>query len=255
MRTPHAITPTVFIPVIAFFSLAAAGNSAAQSSSIRIADKPNRVIGGAPSSRSTELLDVVASTRLVNGHLAVADRGLYEIHVYDRQGKLVGKSGRRGEGPGDYFNLTRMWAGRGDTLFVYDMAQQRVTVLQPSGQFARVWPRINAPGRLLIDGAFSDGSLLAELDVKPNPPSSTGIERRTKRLVRVEPGGRIIDTLPGTFFRGETLVFVSERGPVGSARPPLSRFGHTEVHEDAIYYGDASEFSVRKLNMRGSVVR
>lgn len=201
-----------------------------------------------------ELLDVIGATRLPSGNIAIADRGLYEVRVYSRQGRLIGKSGRRGEGPGDFVNVTRLWRGAGDTLMVFDMAQKRVSLFSSTGQYIWSWPRIAATSRVTIDGAFSDGTLLAELDIVPAAPVRTGIERRSKHLARVTPNGGVRDTLPSTYFRGETLVFVGPRGPMGSARPPLARFGHTEVHRDIIYYADGSEV-VRQLDTLGRTVR
>jgi hypothetical protein len=100
-----------------------------------------------------------------------------------------------------------------------------------------------------------DGSLLAELDIQPAELRQTGIERRFKRLVILRPNGRVVDTLAREFLRGETIVFVGARGSIGTARAPLSPFGHTEVHGDAIYFGDGEEFVVRKLDLTGKLIQ
>lgn len=208
----------------------------AQGTALTVGTQPTVTIGARAQDASDDLLDVIGATRLRSGNIAIADRGAFEIRVYDRSGRLLGRSGRRGQGPGDYVNVSRLWRAAGDTLMVYDMAQKRVSVLNEKGQYLRSWPQIGAATRVNIDGAFSDGSLLAELDIIPPPPARTGIERRTKYLARIKADGSVMDTLPALFFRGETLVFVGQGGPIGSARPPLSRFGHTEVHGDMIYF-------------------
>lgn len=235
-------------------ALRAASIVQAQGAPIALGAHPTVTIPVGAQGASVELLDVIGATRLRSGNIAVADRGQSEIRVYDRNGRLVGSSGRRGQGPGDYMNVSRLWRTEDDTLMVYDMAQKRVSVLNEKGQYVRSWPQIGAATRVTIDGRFTDGTLLAELDIIPPPLTRTGIERRTKHLVRVRPDGSVSDTLPTPFFRGETLVFVGQRGPLGSARPPLSRYGHTEVHGDMIYFADGSDV-VRQVDRQGRTAR
>jgi hypothetical protein len=246
---------TWFIAVLLTITVPTFPAYAAQAGAIRLGATATMIIGAKPVTSSDELLDVIAATKLTDGRIAIGDRGLYQIRVYDRHGRLLGKQGQRGQGPGDFMNLTRLWSGPHDSIYAYDFSQKRVSVFTPSGKFARTWPMIEANSRTFIDGAFSDGSLLAELDIQPPEPSQTGIERRFKRLARVRSDGKVVDTIPQLFLRGETFVFVGAKGPIGTARAPMSRFGHTFLHNDAIYFGDGEEFVIRKLDRSGKPVR
>lgn len=71
------------------------------------------------------------------GDMYLGDWSTGQIRHFGRDGHFVGEFGRRGRGPGEYMALTSMALNpRGDTLFVYDEVNQRVTVLTTAGRVA-----------------------------------------------------------------------------------------------------------------------
>ena len=79
-----------------------------------------------------------------------------EIFVYDQLGTLVGRRGRRGEGPGELGQNLSVIVGPADTLFVVDRSQDRLTTLGPSGNYVASFtlpPRVFGFARL-ADGGF-----------------------------------------------------------------------------------------------------
>jgi hypothetical protein len=201
-------------------------------------------------------LDVIAATRLANGTIAIADRGAYEVRVYDRRGRIIGRTGRRGQGPGDFDGFARMWKGAGDSLQLWDHAQGRVSVLDPTAKYVRSWPRLEGvTGWYFILGRFGDGSLLAELPISSTPPTHSGIVIREMILARIAPENSSIDTL-GRFVRGESVVLLNSEGQVsGSARIPLARFGHVAAAADVFYYGDGASSGIQVYDKYGKAVR
>lgn len=60
------------------------------------------------------------------------------IREVGRDGKLVRTVGRAGSGPGEFRSVGSFYVSAGDTLFVQDAPQQRVSVFTPDRRFVRV---------------------------------------------------------------------------------------------------------------------
>ena len=63
-----------------------------------------------------------------------------EVRRYDSTGQLVWKSGRKGEGPGEYRSAEALpGCISNEGVFVYDWENRRVTVLDGDGQLTDTW--------------------------------------------------------------------------------------------------------------------
>lgn len=71
------------------------------------------------------------------------------VLVYDRSGRYVRRLGRAGSGPGEYRAIDRIALDRYDSLHIVDLATRSVTVLDPSGQYARTYPMPLRPAALI----------------------------------------------------------------------------------------------------------
>lgn len=101
------------------------------------------------------------------GFVVVADDQMRFISLFDPAGRLVARTGRQGQGPGEYESPWLVAVARGDSVLVWDMGLSRVSVLAPDLHYVRsfgVPPSwvINSlrelpSGRLLI-AAFDGGS-------------------------------------------------------------------------------------------------
>ncbi len=80
-----------------------------------------------------------------------------EIFVYQREGGMTRRHGRRGQGPGELSGSLALAVGPSDTLFVLDRDQARLSVLSSSGTFIRSFP---APNRVRTFALLNDGRLL-----------------------------------------------------------------------------------------------
>ncbi len=74
---------------------------------------------------------------LRRGRLAVANDGSDEVLILDREGHLLRKLGRRGEGPGEFRSTGSIIELPGDSIGVYDYLRRRLTVFDPSAEVAR----------------------------------------------------------------------------------------------------------------------
>ena len=81
-----------------------------------------------------ELSRAESAIMLSNGEFVVANRGSSQLRWYNAQGRYVRSIGRRGQGPGEFKSLY-VFEGRGDTIFVDDGMNRRVTRIAPDGRY------------------------------------------------------------------------------------------------------------------------
>ncbi|MCY4510308.1 MAG: hypothetical protein OXG35_25605 [Acidobacteria bacterium] len=126
-----------------------------------------------------QFADVVAAVRLGNGDIVVADRGASELRSYDAEGTFLWRTGREGEGPGEFQSLDFLGRMAGDSLVTYDPMLLRIQVFDAAGRLARTFraelPRdAGSPGGSAPDRAVGvvGGRLIVrfvELDDEATP--------------------------------------------------------------------------------------
>ena len=112
-------------------------------------------VNGAPEYQFSE---VVAAVRLSNGDIVVADRGTSELRSYDSVGNFQWRTGRFGEGPGEFESLDFLGTAAGDSLVTYDERLLRAQLFDSAGVLRRtirvILPRDDAaPGGSAPDKA------------------------------------------------------------------------------------------------------
>jgi len=82
----------------------------------------------------------IGATRLSDGTIVVGDARRATIAFFDRSGREVQATGRSGGGPGEFRDL--WWIGQCsfDTVFAWDRANARITVIGASGRVIREVP-------------------------------------------------------------------------------------------------------------------
>jgi hypothetical protein len=96
-------------------------------------------------------------------YYVVPAAGLTTIAVYDSAGRFLRTIGRSGRGPGEYGFIINAEVVEGDSIFVLDANNHRLTVLSPSysvvrslplvGQFTRAFPLPR--GEMLVNGSVN----------------------------------------------------------------------------------------------------
>lgn len=183
------------------------------------------------------------------------------VRVYDARGRYLREIGRSGEGPGEFERQSGMgW--RGDTLWVSDFVQARISLFGPDGRFVRSITFIRAdpltggkpnyPGDLLADGTVL-GSWRAPLYQLVAGPVSVPLVRFTPRgepvnvVARTQMYNEFVELRSGTSttyfaqpFTDSPLRAVS---PDGSALVLVTRSAATT--------GGQARFTVRKVHFSG----
>jgi hypothetical protein len=85
------------------------------------------------------------------------------ILVFDSAGRFVRRVGRQGSGPGEYWGIMRIVSGPGDSLWVVDGGNRRVTILTPALEYARSF---DAPTDIITITPRSDGSAVIATSIQ-----------------------------------------------------------------------------------------
>lgn len=96
-----------------------------------VGPEPDLVLGAVGGDEA--LYNVAAALRLPDGRVVIANDGTRELRAYDPTGSLVWTAGREGQGPRDFGRVTDL-ARRGDTLFVWDNRNGRLTRVSHDGE-------------------------------------------------------------------------------------------------------------------------
>jgi len=76
---------------------------------------------------------IVAVRQQASGRILVATFDPIAIRVFERDGRLVATFGRKGQGPGEYFDISDLVVLPRDSLVVLDRMQRRISILGPDG--------------------------------------------------------------------------------------------------------------------------
>lgn len=142
-----------------------------------------------------ELASVAGAVFLPDSSLAIADRRSAEIVFLGRDGQVRARSGREGEGPGEYTFIERIGVGADGALFVYDRRLRRFTFLDSGGEMTGVQSLDQGTGLgaavplVRLEG----GEVLAAFETRPELPP--GLQRAPVFLVFADAGGTIVDTV------------------------------------------------------------
>ena len=145
----------------------------------------------APSS-SLQLYNIAGAVFLADSSLVIAHKGSSELIFLDRDGNVRGRTGREGEGPGEYIDMARIGTGPDGTLFVYDGRARRFTLLDSRGGVTDVEP-VGRTGEMVPLTHLKSGEFLAVLETRPSLPP--GLQRGPLFLVRGDYSWDDLDTL------------------------------------------------------------
>lgn len=100
-----------------------------------VGSQPTMVFGRTGGDTGEEFFGIVDVVGLPDGTVAVADGGRPGLSFFSPDGALVATGGRRGEGPGEFSNMSALVADPGGRLFVFDAGHQRISEWTIDGTF------------------------------------------------------------------------------------------------------------------------
>jgi hypothetical protein len=184
-------------------------------------------------------------TRLPDGSVLVADRGLFALRWFDSTGTLVRSVGREGKGPGEFEYIARLFRC-GDSVFVNEITK------------AKPWLVFTLDGTMAREFAFDSPQGISTYRTTCNSRGQF-LHMGWERIRDMEPGRRrgmvpywisgadgistaTLGDLPGS----ERLV-----SPNGSRPHPLGREPVLAIGQDRAYVGTADSFTVRTFTLNG----
>ncbi len=188
-----------------------------------------------------EFFGVTDALRLQDGSIAVALGRVGEIRFFSSAGEFLKTVGSRGDGPGEFRRLVALEPFAGDSILAFDAASQRVTVVSPQWEIARLisfQPEVPSVIRPLGDSTIISlvRSLGAESVIRD------GHARQPQPVVRFSSRGRVIDTVTTT-LGGEIVML--EAGAV-DARALFGKSSYLATRSGRFVLGsaDAMEYNV-----------
>ena len=180
--------------------------------------------------------DAVSRNR---GRYLVVNSSLpYEIRIFDSDGKFLGFEGGLGQGPGEYQMIWDLFTAEGDTLFVLDMGNHRLSKLSPELAIlntTRLIPRPMQKGFI----ALPDGGFVLNA---PYPDSDGNIAL----IHRMDAEGKIVRS----FSWNSSASPAGFSNPEGSLRiPALSKEG------DRLFVARRESPIVEEWNLEGQLLR
>lgn len=94
-----------------------------------------------------------------------------EIRIFGPDGRFIRILGRKGGGPGEFEGIAGVKAGRGDSLYVLDNTQSRLSVFGPAYEYARSAPLALSPQMQSV--LLGTGEVVVNLDSRS--PSHAGL--------------------------------------------------------------------------------
>lgn len=191
---------------------------------------------------------IVGATHLSSGAVVVADGKSLELRFFSPDGKHLRTAGRSGGGPGEFRGISIFQRCAGDSVFVYDVAQARVSVFGPDGVYARLgnvrkwWSNGMSPYAFWCNPAgvmaFVNRSLSAM-----TPPEREGPVRIDVDLVLVHRDSVVI---LGAFPGSDMYFKSSSRGP-----RPLGKQTMIGVGATSVFVGTGDRFEIQEFSLEG----
>jgi hypothetical protein len=125
-----------------------------------VGEQPVLEIGRDTTDPNHQLHRAWFATRLSSGTVVVANTGTSELRFFDSTGRHLRTAGRRGEGPGEFTEISGLVRGAGDTLIVFDAEQQRASIFAPEGDLIRSVKRTGPGGFPAFSGTLPGGLAL-----------------------------------------------------------------------------------------------
>ena len=172
-----------------------------------------------------ELFQVTSARFLPDGRLAVANAGTGEIFLLDDSGRMTGRLGGKGEGPGEFTWISALDVDSTGTLVAYDSRQGRLTRFTADGPPE---PRPFAPPNRIVDLhplAFLRDGRVAAIYGDMRFFAAGGEKRDTTPLMIFQPDGSSPDTVgmwPATEWAFMSFEGGASRSEVGFGRSLVS---------------------------------
>ena len=218
----------------------------------RVLPNPSVQIGLADGPEAYLLARVSGGVILADGTVVILNGATSELRFYDAKGTHLRSAARSGQGPGELIGAHLVGEFR-DSLLVEDIVQQRMSVFDSKGTFARSY-RL-ASGQLmnaLTDGVLSDGRIVVtEMPAFKPSETNSGYVRTEYSIKVVSPAGE--NVIPLGAFPGLEEVRLIEGTRASPRAVVFGRGLKRAALIDRIALGTNDQFSIRVYDAWGTL--
>lgn len=210
---------------------------------------------GSVENSSFQLDRVAGSIRLEDGRIVVADAGAASLWFFGPEGRYLGKSGRRGRGPGEFYGIGGLGRLAGDSVLVWDRGSTRASIFDTAGRFVRSVQPTGLNALPSFVGALENGEFLVTGgSSRAQMKGPSGSEQRdTVVLLRFDRDGRLRDTV-GRFAGPEMYLDISH-GLVTREGVIFGRNTSFAVGRDRVFAAETGHYEIVESDLSGSTVR
>jgi len=192
---------------------------------------------------------VRAVVPLSGDRIAVADGNDRVVRILARDGTLLQRFGRRGQGPGEFEQLSDLWSSSNDILVARDGRLLRLQMGHPTTGFTTAWSSTavgdTAPYTSPV-GITRDGIVVLQ-SLMPTRPSDPPIVERSAQRLLLSRAGRTLSVITGLHgaevYRGRGYAL----GQIAFSRITLY-----SVTDDEIYALDSAGDTVVVYGVDGT---
>ena len=200
---------------------------------------------------------VMTVLRQASGNVVVANTNPPELRVFDSNRRYVRTIGRKGQGPGEFEDISNAIARPGDSIAVLDRRLRRISTFSAEGRLTGTIPFsppfATSPFNVRIY-SLSDGSIVIGYAEAPSMEPSPKPVSVYEHVARYTSAG-VQRNAVGRFFAGE--FFLQTAPPTMGGRAlwnrAFGRNGVVAVAGTSIYEGDASSFEIRRHAATGAL--
>ena len=193
------------------------------------------------------------------GELFIADRGEQAVFVISETGRLADRFGGKGEGPGEFARINSLYIGPEDSIYVYDVRRDRLTVFEPEERkFAY---SLNIEG--VEDGRYDPITLLGVAanayiyrygeGISFDSERNWNVDKRMLKIYQVGRDGNAAQAMLSMPDSDVVVFFTEERGP-GVTSLPFGRTARIRFGPNGrVYAGRNDSLNISITNASGEL--
>ncbi len=214
----------------------------------RVDPAPLLDIAGTSADGNVVLELAVGGARFSSGTWIIADGGASQLRLFDATGHPVATIGRKGKGPNEFASIS--WLGRcaRDSVFAWDFAQQRMSVVSAGGEIvsqARLPADPSIGVRPFTLACSRSGVVAVQGWGKSSQPDASGVLRSPGPMVLLDAAGRLkarIGDIPG-----DEMAMTG----MGVGPRPLGRTTRFALSDDRLFVGTGDSASIVSFDLTG----
>ena len=219
------------------------------------------VIGAVNAEPELEFQNISAIGVSNDGTMYVADGGSRSIRVFNDAGKFVRQWGRRGDGPGEFQFISNVLF-QGDTVFIVDSRQMRVTAFTREGAVIATWRTGPTQLNQAVPLAAVSNGWIMQASETPRawvdaPPKAGEVRNLVVRLGQVRELGTQPDSLRElASYVAQHWIGVQVGGRPVQERPLFEPVpDHAVDSRGLIYLSRAESYRIDVIDPNGKAVR